>query len=221
MADRDVRGLPLADRPRETLMRQGARSLSDAELVAVLMGTGAAGAGVLTVGREVARLLHRRGVQIQADQLRQVPGVGMAKACVLLAAVELASRLLKVRGPRIRSAADVVQIANGIRHRSQEHFVVLTADGASNLLRKQTIFVGTLDRSLVHPREVLARAITDHAASIFLVHNHPSGNERPSDEDVRVTQRLIEAGRIIGIEVRDHVIVTRDGYFSFQEQALI
>ena len=95
MADRDVRGLPLADRPREKLMRQGARSLSDAELVAVLMGTGAAGAGVLTVGREVARLLHRRGVQIQADQLRQVPGVGMAKACVLLAAVELASRLLK------------------------------------------------------------------------------------------------------------------------------
>jgi DNA repair protein RadC len=108
-----------------------------------------------------------------------------------------------------------------VRNRFQEHFVVLTADGAGNLLRKRTVFVGTVDRSLVHPREVLARAIADHAASVFLVHNHPSGKQNPSDDDVAVTRRMVEAGRIVGIEVKDHVIVTARGYFIFQEEGLM
>ncbi len=220
MAAAAIRDLARVDRPREKLLGRGVSALSSAELVALLLRSGARGHGLMGAADAVAALLGR-GEPLDARLLRRVPGVGVAGACSVLAAIELGRRLLASRGPRIRRPADVVALVDGLRALRQEQFVVLTADGDGHLLRRQTVFVGTLDRCLVHPREVFAEAIADRAASVFLAHNHPSGNEQPSEDDVAVTRRLVEVGEVMGIEVRDHVIVTRGSYYSFREHELL
>lgn len=208
------------DRPREKLLGRGASALSSVELVALLLRAGTRGHGLLAAAAAVAAALNRPQPP-DARALREVPGVGAAGACSVLAAVELGRRLFASRGPRIREPADVVALLDGLRDLRQEQFVVLTADGDGHLLRRQTVFVGTLDRCLVHPREVFAEAIADRAASVFVAHNHPSGNVLPSEDDRTVTRRLVEVGQVMGIEVRDHVIVTRSSYYSFREHELL
>ena len=213
--------MPSSERPREKLARLGTSSLSDAELMAVMLGSGSRAAGVLVVAQATTEVLRKQGVHVSLEQLVSVRGVGNAKACSILASLELARRVLVPRGPKMECPRDVLAVSNGLRAKRQEMFVVMTADADSNLLRRRTVFVGTLDASLVHPREVFAAAIADRAACVFLAHNHPSGNERPSNADVSATRRLVEAGRVLGIEVRDHVIVTANGYYSFREHDLL
>ncbi len=215
-----VRDLPRVDRPREKLLGRGPAALSSVELVALLLRSGSRRQGLLAAADAVAALLDRAGPP-DCVKLRAIPGVGVAGACSVMAGVELGRRLLASRGPRMRQPADVVALLGGLRSLRQEQFVVLTADGDGHLLRSQTVFVGTLDRCLVHPREVFAEAIADRAASLFLAHNHPSGNEQPSEDDIAVTRRLVEAGEVMGIQVRDHLIVTRCSYYSFREHELL
>jgi len=215
-----IRDLARVDRPREKLLGRGASALSSVELVALLLRSGTRHQGLLTTAEAVAALLSQ-AEQADCDKLQGIPGVGVAGACSVMAAVELGRRLLTSRGPKIRQPADVVALLDGVRSLRQEQFIVLTADGDGHLLRRQTVFVGTLDRCLVHPREVFAEAIADRAASVFLAHNHPSGNEQPSEDDIAVTRRLVEVGEVMGIQVRDHVIVTRGSYYSFREHELL
>jgi DNA repair protein RadC len=210
-----------SDRPREKLSRLGPSALTETELIAVLLGSGSRVSGVLQVARAAAEALRTSGMHVSLEQLAGLPGLGAAKACSILASLELARRVLAPRGPKLECARDVYVVANGLRTKRQEQFVVMTADADCNLLRRRTVFVGTLDASLVHPREVFAAAIADRAAFVFVAHNHPSGNQKPSAADIAATRRIVEAGRMLGIEVRDHVIVTANGYFSFREHDLL
>jgi DNA repair protein RadC len=219
MGSGSIRDLARVERPREKLVARGASALSTAELVALILRSGTRQHGVMASAEAVVSLLG--AAEPECGSLRGIPGVGAAGACSILAAIELGRRLACGRGPRIRQPGDVVALLQGVRDRRQEQFVVLTADGDGHLLRRRTVFVGTLDRCLVHPREVFAEAIADRAAAVFLAHNHPSGNAEPSDDDIAVTRRLVEVGVVMGIQVRDHVIVTRGAYYSFKEHELL
>ncbi len=206
------------DKPREKLIRKGAQALRDYELMAVLLGSGVRGKDVLKLSREITALFEKGYERIDLETLCGIHGLGKAKAAQILAALEFSRRHLVKQNRRIASADAVYDELREYGRKKQEYFLTLTLDGASHLIATRTVSIGTLNQSLVHPREVFADAVTDRAAGIIVAHNHPSGQYFPSREDRRVTQRLKEAGKLMGIELLDHVIVTRDGYYSFQEE---
>lgn len=198
-----------SDRPREKLQIKGASALSDFELLQALIGSGNKQADVYKIARETLKLIKASGAEVSYDELAKVTGLGLAKITEILAALELSKRyLLKTDQPIIDSPEKAVEQLSDIRDKKQEYFVCLTLDGANRLITRRIITIGTLTSSLVHPREVFADAITDRAASIIVAHNHPSGSLNPSTADLEVTQRLTEAGELLGIKLIDHLIVT-------------
>lgn len=198
------------DRPREKLQAKGAASLSDFELLQALIGSGNAQADVTKIARDVLKILRKNGAEITYEQLKLIGGMGPARICEIMAAFELSKRyLIDSEMPIIDSPEKAVEQLADIRDKKQEYFVVMTLDGANRLIAKRIITIGTLTSSLVHPREVFADAITDRAASIIVAHNHPSGNLEASQADKDITKRLKEAGKILGISVLDHVIVSK------------
>ncbi len=202
-------------RPREKLQAKGAQSLSDYELLMAIIGSGNKQADVSKIARDTLKLIRRHGADVNYDQLSVVTGMGVAKITEILAALELSKRyLLKSERPIIDSPEKAVEQLSDIRDKKQEYFVCLTLDGANRLVAKRIITIGTLTSSLVHPREVFAEAITDRAASIIVAHNHPSGSLTPSDADVQVTERLQEAGELLGIKLIDHIILTKESFKS-------
>lgn len=202
-------------RPREKLQARGATSLSDYELLMAIIGSGVSGADVTKVARDVQKLLKEKGSQLTLDDLLAIKGLGLAKATPIMAGYELWRRRFEVsERPIIDSPEKAVEQLSDIRNKQQEYFVCLTLDGANRLIAKRIISIGTLTSSLVHPREVFAEAITDRAASIIIAHNHPSGNLEPSQADRGVTERLREAGELLGISLIDHVIVTSKSWRS-------
>ena len=212
------------DGPRERLDRLGLHSLSDAELIALILRTGTRDADAMTLSR---RLLSEAGgipglAEISLNELSARRGMGFAKSASILASRELGRRLAEgrlERGAMIRSAEDVYEhFAQRMRWHQQEEFAVLLLDGRNRVIRESIISQGTLNASLVHPREVFRSAVREAAASLVLVHNHPSGDPAPSAEDRRVTRRLVEAGKVVGIRVVDHVVVADQGYYSFREE---
>ena len=203
------------DRPREKLAKFGPAKLSDLELLMAVIGSGNAQAGVEQIARSVLKLIKTQGADIDYVTLREVTGLGEAKIAVLLANFELARRyLLNDERPAIDSPEKVVELLADIRDKKQEYFVCLTLDGANRLIAKRVISIGTLTATLVHPREVFADAIADRAASIIVAHNHPSGSLEASQADKDVTNRLAEAGKLLGITLNDHMIVTKSDYIS-------
>ncbi|NIN71431.1 MAG: DNA repair protein RadC [Gemmatimonadetes bacterium] len=217
-----------AERPRERLYSLGPNSLTLAELLAILIGTGTSRAdvlevaqGVLRIGRGSVRELARR----PAGELVRMPGMGRAKAGRVLAGLELGRRLAAEAaepGCEIRSPADVYRwAAPALRDLVVEEFHLIALDTQNRITHDLLITRGTLTGSLVHPREVFRAAIAEAAASIVVVHNHPSGNPVPSPDDRAVTRQLVEAGRLLDIPVYDHVIVAGDRYFSFAEAGLL
>jgi DNA repair protein RadC len=203
------------DRPREKLKAKGPVALSDFELLQALIGSGNKQSGVSTIARASQKLLQNHGANITYEQLEQVTGLGAAKITELLAAIELSKRyLLDSEQPIIDSPEKAVEQLEDIRNKKQEYFVVMTLDGANRLIAKRVITIGTLTSSLVHPREVFADAITDRAASIIVAHNHPSGDLVPSQEDKSISDSMVEAGNILGIEVLDHIIIGRNQSIS-------
>lgn len=196
-------------RPREKLQTRGAESLSDYELLMAIIGSGTAQADVTKIARDAQKLITEKGSELTYDDLIAIKSLGPAKATQIMASFELWRRQFEVsERPIIDSPeAAVAQLAD-IRDKKQEYFVCLTLDGANRLIAKRIITIGTLTSSLVHPREVFADAITDRAASIIVAHNHPSGNLDASDADKQITERLQDAGNIMGIEVIDHIIIT-------------
>jgi len=203
-----------SDRPREKLAKKGPEALSDLELLQALIGSGNAHVDVTKIARDVKAVLKRER-ELTIDALEQVKGLGPAKITELMASFELAKRyILEPNRPIIDSPEKAVEQLAHIRDKKQEYFVCLTLDGANRLIANRIITIGTLTSSLVHPREVFADAITDRAASIIIAHNHPSGNLEASDADITVTKRLKKAGELLGIELLDHVIITKTEYIS-------
>ena len=204
-----------ADRPREKLACYGAERLSDLELLMAIIGSGNAKADVGVIARRVLRLLREKDGELVYSDLRSVVGLGEAKIPVILASLELAKRyLVDSDRPVVDSPEKAVALLANIRDKKQEHFVCLTLDGASRLIAQRVITIGTLTASLVHPREVFADAITDRAAGIIVAHNHPSGSLEISQADRDVTDRLTEAGKLLGITLIDHIVVTKDSFQS-------
>jgi DNA repair protein RadC len=215
---------PLADElPRERLFTRGILALSDAELVALTLRTGGGGAGVTALA---TTLLARHGglsglARSDLRELMGIRGIGRTKAAALIAAVEVGRRISRRRlreGDAIRSPEDVFQHFHvRLRDAPQEHFIVLLLDGRHRVLGEETVSIGTLTASLVHPREVFRPAIRSSAAALILVHNHPSGDPQPSPEDRAVTERLSSAGELLGVPVLDHVIVAERGFHSLRD----
>lgn len=214
---KNIKSMHKQDRPREKMQRKGARALSDFELLQALIGSGNAQADVSKIAKETLALFRKHGAEISYEQLQAVGGLGSARITEILAAIELSRRyLLDSDKPVIDSPEKAVEQLADIRDKRQEYFVCLTLDGANRLIAKRVITIGTLNASLVHPREVFADAIADRAASIIVAHNHPSGTLEPSEADVEVTRRLQEAGKLLGIHLTDHILVTAKSYASIK-----
>ena len=216
-----IKDIPVYNRPREKLREKGAAALTDEELVAAILGMGTAGADVRTIARQVVGLIRAHKANLQLDQLLEVPGVGLAKAAQILSAFELARRHLLKDTVKITVAQDILQLVADIAGKQQEYFVCISLNGANEVIEKRVVTIGLLDQSPVHPREVFADVIADRAAAVIFAHNHPSGELHPSEADLRMHEQLTEAGKILGLRVLDHVIVTRKGHYSFQEAGLI
>ena len=212
-----IQDLPDADRPREKLLRRGAASLSDVELLAVLLGSGTKRTGVLDLASKILRTLDGRLDRANAEALLSIAGVGAAKAAQIEAALELARRHIAKGRHVIREAADALPYLQAVRDKKQEHFVCLSLNGANEVIATRVVTVGLLDTNQVHPREVFADPIGDRAASVLVAHNHPSGTLEPSAEDLALTRRIVKAGELLGIRVLDHVIITADGFLSLWE----
>ncbi len=200
-------------RPREKLQSRGAESLSDYELLMAIIGSGNAQADVTKIARDVQKLLTVKGSALTYEDLLSVKSLGPAKATQIMAGYELWRRQFEVSERSIIDSPEkAVEQLSDLRDKKQEYFVCLTLDGANRLIAKRIISIGTLTSSLVHPREVFAEAITDRAASIIVAHNHPSGNLEPSQADCEVTERLREAGDLLGINLLDHLIITKTSH---------
>ena len=200
-------------RPREKLQAKGVASLSDYELLMAIIGSGNAQADVTKIARDVQKLLGVKGSSLAYDDLLGVKSLGPAKATQIMAGFELWRRQFEVsERPIIDSPEKAVAQLTDIRDKKQEYFVCFTLDGANRLIAKRVISIGTLTSSLVHPREVFADAIADRAASIIVAHNHPSGTLMPSDADKQVTERLREAGELLGITLIDHILLTKSDF---------
>lgn len=219
-----IRDVHIADRPRERLIRQGADSLSNQELIAILLRTGTKQESVLVLANRILSSFDKIQDLKYAtiEEMMQVKGVGKAKAVQLLAAAEIGKRLYRKHSEgryTIRSPEDAAAyLMTDMSSLNQEHFVVLFLNVKNEVLHKQTIFIGSLNSSIVHPREIFREAVKRSAASIIAAHNHPSGNPSPSPEDIEVTKRLMEAGSIMGIEVIDHIIIGDHKFLSLKEK---
>lgn len=208
-----IRDLHIDDRPRERLIKQGPQSLSNQELIAILLRTGTKQESVLSLANRVLNYFEKLHELKHAtlEEIISIKGIGQAKAVQLLAAIELGRRLSQKQMDSrftIRSPKDAASfLMPEIGSLQQEHFVALYLNVKNQVIHKQTIFIGSLNSSIVHPREIFKEAVKRSAASIICAHNHPSGNATPSPEDIEVTKRLQEAGFIIGIELIDHIII--------------
>ncbi len=216
-----IKQIPVFDRPREKLISHGAEVLSDTELVAILIGSGVKGKSVLSVAKSVLKVLDKNGDGLDVETLLEINGIGMAKASQISAAVEFSRRRYFRESKPIKKAADVIPYISHIASEKQENFVCLSLNGANEILGNRLITIGLLNSTQIHPREVFADTISDRAASVILAHNHPSGQLKPSSEDIAVTKQMTDAGTILGINVLDHIIITSKGHFSFKEEGLI
>ena len=213
-----IKNLPKHEQPREKLMEKGVENLRDNELMAILLRTGIEGKNVLKVSEEILKKFPKKKLlSLDFEKLSKIKGIGEGKACLLLAAFELTKRALDVEDnnlPAINNAKDAVAQLQELRTAKKEHFVVLYLNARNQLIHKETISIGTLNASLVHPREVFKPAIDYLTASVIVAHNHPSGDVEASEDDIKLTKRLVEAGQLMGIELVDNLIVTKNNFKS-------
>ena len=209
------------EKPREKLAAKGPDALKNEELLAILLGSGIQGKDVRKLAREIIALMDEGLERLSLERLCTIHGLGSAKASQILAALALSKRYLIRTNRRITDASDVYRELCKYADRSQEYFLTITLDGASHIINTRTVFIGTLNQSLVHPREVFADAIADRAAGLIIAHNHPSGTCEPSRADIQITQRLKEVAKLVGIELLDHVILTKEGYYSFSDEGML
>lgn len=222
-----LRDLPREERPRERMLRSGAEALSHAELLAILLVTGTRKESALTVAQRILGQTSslRQLADMGIEELIGINGIGPAKAVQLKAAIELGRRMSASRiGERvvIRSPRDAAELlAEQLRYLQKEHFVCLFLNTKNQVIAQETLSIGSLNASIVHPREVFRAAIKYGSASIVCAHNHPSGDPAPSPEDIAITKRLVESGRIVGIDVLDHIVVGDGHFVSLKEQGMM
>lgn len=208
------------DKPREKLLKKGAESLKEYELLAIVLGSGTKDKDVLKLSREIIKLFEEDFENISLEKLTTIHGLGQAKSAQILSAIELSKRYLIKQNRKITNAEDIYQELQEYKNKLQEYFIVVTLNGANHIIQKRVVFIGTLNSSLVHPREVFADALSDRAASIIIAHNHPSGELNASTQDLLITKRLHESAKLLGIELLDHIIFTKDGYLSMKDEEL-
>lgn len=227
-----IKNMPSDDRPRERLYRSGAEALSSQELLAVILGRGTVGQPVLAQAQEILAEFGSLSVLAASspEQLMKLKGLGMAKACQILACFELANRLSLEQSRKVSEAKPLALVSplyvaaiarSKIKDVNKEHCIVLSFDIRNKLIAADQLSVGILNANLVHPRETFALAIRRHAAGIMLAHNHPSGDLEPSADDLDTTARLVTAGKIMGIALLDHLIISPAQYLSFKERQLL
>lgn len=222
-----LKELPADERPREKMWAKGPEALSNAELLAILIRTGVPGQSALRLAEKLLLAWDGLGglAAVTMAELARFNGMGPAKAATVAAALELAKRLAAEKGaPRrvIRTPRDVADLLlPQMRYLRREHFVILLLNTKNRVLACSTVSIGSLNASIVHPRELFREAISRSAAHIVLVHNHPSGDPTPSPEDVALTRRLVEGGRLLDVGVLDHVIIGDGRYVSLKEQGII
>lgn len=218
-----IKEIPQDERPRERLLCYGVEQLSNEELLAILLKTGTRDMSAKVLGTYILKELGSiSALQHTSYQtLAQMKGIGRAKACTVLAAIELGKRVLQKKSILFQKFTDAYQVASYYQDKigmlKQEYFVCIYLDVSKKLIHEKILFIGTLNRSLVHPREVFKEAYQVSACSIICIHNHPSGDVLPSKEDILFTSQLVKVGKMLGIEVIDHIIVGEDKYYSFFE----
>jgi len=215
-----IKDIPDFDRPREKLAAKGPEALSDTELLVVLLGSGVRGRNVFQVARSILKRLGTGEKRLDITKLVSMKGIGFAKACQILASFEFARRRLQ-EGTIIRNTHDLLPLISYIADKKQEYFLCISLNGANEIIGNRVITVGLLNKNQIHPREVFVDAITDRAASVILAHNHPSGVLSPSPDDILATRQLVDAGKIIGISVLDHIIIARKGFISLKEKGYL
>lgn len=222
-----IKEMPEDMRPRERMLKLGPEALTTVELLAILLRTGTKSVSALDLATHL--LARAEGIlgltECSVEELCCVKGIGPAKVAQLKAAVELGRRLSsEMPGPKhtIKSPSDVHNLLKErMRYYDREHFKVIFLNTKHQVMGVETVSVGSLDASLVHPRELFKNSIKRSAAALILAHNHPSGDPSPSSEDITITRRLVEAGKIIGIQILDHIIIGDSGYVSLKEHGAI
>ena len=222
-----IHDLPPVERPRERLQKYGAESLSAQEIIALILGRGISGESVMvTAQRLLGRFGDLKGLSgASLEELSQVKGIGLAKAAQIKAAFELVKRAdgqsETTHKPLLKTPEDVYEVVKGsLKGKKKEHFQIIMLDTRRRLIKVSEVSVGSLDSSIVHPREAFREAISACAASVILVHNHPSGDTTPSEDDIMLTKRLAAVGEVIGIEVLDHLIIADSSYLSLKREGL-
>jgi DNA repair protein RadC len=218
---KSIKDMPEFSRPREKLKERGSEALSDPELIAVILGSGNKGQDVMTLSAKIAKLIADKKGNLLMEDLINIDGVGLAKACQVLSGFELARRHILKDRLTITEPKHVLPLLSDIVNKQQEYFVCISLNGANEIIEKRLITVGLLNNCQVHPREVFADVITDRAASVIFAHNHPSGELNPSRSDLEIQEQLVHAGKILGINIIDHIIISKRGYYSFQENGLV
>lgn len=219
-----VRDIPQNERPRERLLKYGAENLSNVELLAILLRTGSSEESVLQLAQKVLVQIEKLEniYEISIEELMKVKGIGSTKAVQIKAGIELGKRVVSqgqddkfiIRGPE--DAAEY--IIKDIKFLKKEHFITLLLNTKNQIISKEIISIGSLNSSIVHPREVFKPAIKKSVSAIIMIHNHPSGDPTPSREDIEVTKRLVKAGEILGIDVLDHIIIGGSKHLSLKEE---
>ncbi len=221
-----IHDLPVEERPRERLVKHGEQALSAQELLQLLLGRGIAGESVAVTAQKLLTQfgsLQKVG-EASIDELSGIKGIGLAKAAQIKAAFEIGRRVstqaMPYKSKELTDPEKVYRlIKSKLKDHHKEHFYIIAVNSRNHSIAE--VSIGTLNASLVHPREAFSEAIKANAASVIFAHNHPSGDPEPSEDDLAITKRLVEAGKILGIEVLDHVIVTKDNFLSFKAKGLI
>ena len=218
---KSIKDIPEHERPRERLFAKGADALSDQELLAVILGKGTKAHDVLALSRMTIKIIDDNGIGVKPEDLTDIDGMGRAKAALLCAAFEFVRRRIRPEGVKIGRPSDILPLIQHYTDRKQEHFLCIALNGANEVIYVHVITIGLVNQSHVHPREVFADVITERASAVIIAHNHPSGRLEPSPEDCEITQRIKAASQILGIELLDHIIFARTGYYSFSEHELM
>jgi len=220
-----IKDLPKIERPREKLKKKGVQALHKEELLAIILRTGIKGKNVLQLAQDIfSKYGDKKLIDVAFEELRNIHGVGPTKAAQVMASIELGKRLYKEKVEKevfINSSEDVLKEVEHIRENKKENFIALYLDARNRLIYKETVSIGTLNANLIHPREVFEPAVRYLAAQIIVAHNHPSGDPEPSTEDLAIIKRLAESGKILGIEITDHIIVAKNGFISFKAKRLL
>ena len=216
-----IKDIPKIDRPRERFLKKGSDALSKSDLLAILLGSGIKGKNVQKLAQQVVNKLGKNFLNITVDDLQDISGIGQAKALQIVSAISLVKRYYadeKTNEVVIKNSQDVLSLAYDLREKKKEYLVCLYLNARNVLLKKEIVSIGLLDKTLLHPREIFHPATELNAASVILIHNHPSGDFSPSEKDIQVVEKISQAGEIMGIPVIDFIIISEKGHYSFFEK---